>query len=108
MGFSGFLRYDVTRLKNIRYLTYICSTRGDKVYIGDKAVLRLSIMEHLRKITNLDKVTFALLLEEGKARITELEFHLTLTQMQIKKALTQLVAQGLVVYEASTQHYMLL
>ena len=65
-------------------------------------------MEHLRKITNLDKVTFALLLEEGKARITELEFHVTLTRMQIKKALAQLLAQGQVVYEASTNQYMLL
>ncbi|MCW4012257.1 MAG: hypothetical protein NWF07_04610 [Candidatus Bathyarchaeota archaeon] len=65
-------------------------------------------MEHLRKITNIDKVTFALLLEEGKAKINELEFHVTLTRMQIKKALTQLVAQEKVAYEASTQVYMLL
>lgn len=65
-------------------------------------------MEHLRKITNIDKVTFALLLEEGKAKINEVEFHVTLTRMQIKKALTQLVAQGQVSYEASTQVYMLL
>ena len=65
-------------------------------------------MEHLRRITNIDKVTFALLLEEGKARITELEFHLTLTKMQIKQALTQLMAQGQVIYEASTHQYMLL
>lgn len=65
-------------------------------------------MEHLRRITNIDKVTFALLLEEGKARISELEFHLTLTKMQIRQALTQLIAQGLVIYEASTHQYMLL
>jgi len=65
-------------------------------------------MEHLRRITNIDKVTFALLLEEGKARISELEFHLTLTKMQIRQALTQLIAQGMVIYEASTHQYMLL
>ena len=65
-------------------------------------------MEHLRKITNIDKVTFALMLEEGKARITELEFHLTLTKMQIKQTLTQLIAQDQVIYEASTSQYMLL
>ncbi|MFW6109292.1 MAG: hypothetical protein ACOC6N_02475 [archaeon] len=65
-------------------------------------------MEHLRKITNLDKVTFALMLEEGKARISELEFHVTLTKMQIKRALTHLVAQGLVGYEASNNVYTLL
>jgi predicted transcriptional regulator len=63
---------------------------------------------HLKKITNIDKVTFALLLEEGKARITELEFHLTITKRQIKQALTQLVAQGMVIYEASTNQYMLI
>jgi predicted transcriptional regulator len=65
-------------------------------------------MKHIKKITNIDKVTFALLLEEGKARITELEFHLTLTKRQIKQALTQLVAQGIVIYEASSNQYMLL
>jgi predicted transcriptional regulator len=65
-------------------------------------------MEHLKKITNLDKVTFALLLEEGKARISELEFHLTLNNIQIKRALTQLVAQGMVSYEVSTNQYMLI
>lgn len=68
----------------------------------------LNTMEHLRKITNIDKVTFALMLEEGKARINELEFHLTLTKMQIKKALTQLVAQGQVIYVTSTSQYRLL
>lgn len=65
-------------------------------------------MMRFKKITNIDKVTFALLLEEGKARITELEFHLTLTKRQIKQALTQLVAQGIVIYEASSNQYMLL
>lgn len=65
-------------------------------------------MEHLRKITNLDKVTFALMLEEGKARISELEFHLTLTKMQIKRALTHLIAQGQVAYEASNNLYTLI
>ncbi len=68
----------------------------------------LNTMEHLRKITNIDKVTFALMLEEGKARINELEFHLTLTKMQIKQTLTQLVAQGQVIYVSSTSQYMLL
>ena len=65
-------------------------------------------MIRIKKITNMDKVTFALLLEEGKARIIELEFHLTLTKIQIKKALIQLVAQGIVVYEASSNQYKLL
>ncbi|TRO60025.1 hypothetical protein E2P71_00950 [Candidatus Bathyarchaeota archaeon] len=68
----------------------------------------LNKMQHIRKISNIDKVTFALLLEEGKARITELEFHVTLTKMQIKQALTQLVAQGTVAYEASTHQYKLI
>jgi predicted ArsR family transcriptional regulator len=65
-------------------------------------------MQHLIKFTNIDKVTFALCLEEGKARISDLEFHLTLTKTQIKQALTQMVAQGKVVYEATSQKYMLL
>lgn len=65
-------------------------------------------VEHLRKITNMDKVTLALLMEEGKARITELEFHLNLTKRQINSALTRMVAQGMVIYEASTASYMLL
>ena len=76
--------------------------------MGRHGLKTLNTMEHIRKITNIDKVTFALMLEEGRARITELEFHLTLTKMQIKKALTQLVAQGIVFYEASTSQYMLL
>ena len=65
-------------------------------------------MEHLKKISNIDKVTFALMLEEGKARISDLEFHLTLTKMQIKRALTLLISQNIVTYEASTNSYMLI
>ena len=65
-------------------------------------------VEHLRKITNMDKVTLALLLEEGQARITELEFHVNLTKRQITNALTRMVDQGIVMYEASTANYMLL
>ena len=65
-------------------------------------------MEHLRRITNMDKVTLALLLEEGQARITELEFHVNLTKRQISTALSRLMEQGLVMYEASTASYMLL
>ena len=65
-------------------------------------------VEHLRKITNMDKVTLALLLEEGKARITDLEFHVNLTKRQIYSALTRMVAQGIVMYEVSTASYMLL
>ena len=65
-------------------------------------------MEHFKKITNIDKVTFALILEEGKARISELEFHLTLTKIQIKRALTQLISQDIVIYESSTNSYMLI
>lgn len=65
-------------------------------------------VEHLRKITNIDKVTLALLLEEGKARITDLEFHLNLTKRQINRALIRMIDQGIVIYEASTASYMLL
>jgi len=65
-------------------------------------------MEQLRRITNIDKVTFALLLEEGKARITDLQFHLTLSKRQIKLALNQLIAQGTVIYNAATNQYLLL
>ena len=65
-------------------------------------------VEHLRKITNMDKVTLALLLEEGQARITELEFHVNLTKRQINSALTRMVDQGIVMYETSTASYMLL
>jgi predicted transcriptional regulator len=70
--------------------------------------MMLSNMRHLKKITNKDKVTFALLLEGGKARINELGFHVTLTKTQIKQALTQLIAQGQVIYEGSTSQYTLL
>jgi predicted transcriptional regulator len=65
-------------------------------------------VEHLRKITNMDKVTLALLLEEGQARVTDLEFHVNLTKRQISNALTRMVDQGIVMYEASTANYMLL
>ena len=56
----------------------------------------------------MDKVTLALLLEEGKARITELQFHVNLTKRQINSALTRMVEQGIVMYEASTASYMLI
>jgi predicted DNA-binding transcriptional regulator len=64
-------------------------------------------MEQLKKITNMDKVTLALLLEEGKARISEIQFHVTLSRRQIRSALTNLVKQGMVIYEISTASYML-
>ena len=64
-------------------------------------------MEQLKKITNMDKVTLALLLEEGKARISEIQFHVTLSKRQIRSALTNLVKQGMVIYEISTANYML-
>lgn len=65
-------------------------------------------MEHIRRITNMDKVTLALLMEEGQARIADLEFHVNLTKKQINSALMRLVDQGMVMYEASTASYMLL
>ena len=65
-------------------------------------------MQTLRKYTNMDKVTLALILEEGKARTTDLQFHLTLTRGQIKTALDRLVAQGIVAYEAATSSYILI
>ena len=65
-------------------------------------------MEHIKKITNMDKVTLALLLEEGKARITEIQFHVNLTKRQIITALNRMVALGLVIYEASSASYTLL
>ncbi len=65
-------------------------------------------MKHIKRITNIDKVTFALLLEEGKARISDLEFHVTLPKTQIRQALTQMVAQGKVAYEATSHKYRLL
>ena len=64
-------------------------------------------MEQLKKITNMDKVTLALLLEEGKARISEIQFHVTLSKRQIRSALTNLVKQGMVIYEISTARYIL-
>lgn len=66
------------------------------------------MMETIRKYTNTDKVTLALILEEGRARATDLQFHLTLTRGQIKTALDRLVAQGTVAYEAATRSYRLL
>ena len=60
------------------------------------------------KITDLDKVTLALLLEEGRAKVDELQFHLTMTRQQIRAALTQLVAQGIVSYEAPSHNYTLI
>jgi len=65
-------------------------------------------METIRKYTNMDKVTLALILEEGRARVIDLQFHLTLTRGQIKTALDRLVAQGTVAYEAVTRSYRLL
>ncbi len=64
-------------------------------------------MEQLKKITNMDKVTLALLLEEGKARISEIQFHVTLSKRQIRSALITLVRQGMVNYEAATTSYLL-
>lgn len=60
------------------------------------------------KITDLDKVTLALLLEEGRAKVDELQFHLTMTKQQIRAALTQMVAQGIVSYEAPSHNYTLI
>ncbi|MHA2393521.1 MAG: hypothetical protein ACXAEX_16410 [Promethearchaeota archaeon] len=60
------------------------------------------------QITDVDKVTLALILEEGKARINELQFHLTLTRKQIFKALNKLQAQGKVIYEIKTGNYSLI
>jgi len=64
-------------------------------------------MEHIRRITNADKVTLALILEEGRARVEDLQFHVTLTRRQIRNALDQLVEQGAVIYENSTSRYAL-
>lgn len=60
------------------------------------------------QITDVDKVTLALLLEEGKAKKNELQFHLTLTRQQIFKALNKLQAQGKVRYEMKTGNYTLI
>lgn len=59
------------------------------------------------KITNIDKVTLALILEGGQAKINDLMFHLTITKKQIRKALNTLIKQGMVIYEVSTQNYIL-
>ena len=59
------------------------------------------------KITNADKVTLALLLEEGRARSEDLQFHVTLTRRQIRDALNQLVEQGAVIYENASSRYAL-
>ncbi len=64
-------------------------------------------MEQLKKITNMDKVTLVLLLEEGKARISEIQFHVTLSKRQIRSALFSLVERGMVNYEAATASYLL-
>lgn len=65
-------------------------------------------MEQLGKITNIDKVTLALLLEEGKAKIEDLQFHLTLTKRQIREALGHMVQNDAVLYETHTGNYQLL
>jgi len=59
------------------------------------------------KITNADKVTLALLLEEGRARIGELQFHLTMTRSQIRATLDRMVEQGAVVHERVSNCYAL-
>ena len=59
------------------------------------------------RITNADKVTLALLLEEGRARAEDLQFHVTLTRRQIKDTLNQLVEQGAVIYENTSSRYAL-
>lgn len=59
------------------------------------------------RITNADKVTLALLLEEGRARVEDLQFHVTLTRRQIRDALNQLVEQGAVIYENASSRYAL-
>jgi predicted transcriptional regulator len=59
------------------------------------------------RITNADKVTLALLLEEGRARSEDLQFHVTLTRRQTRDALNQLVEQGAVIYENASSRYAL-
>jgi DNA-binding IclR family transcriptional regulator len=59
------------------------------------------------RITNADKVTLALLLEEGRARIGELQFHLTMTKSQIRATLDRMVQRGAVVHEAASNRYAL-
>ena len=66
------------------------------------------MMEYLRKtFDDEDKVAFALLLEDGRAKLSDLKFHLTLTQQQILDALNQMRNEGLVKFEISTQSYVL-
>lgn len=64
-------------------------------------------MQRIRRITNTDKVTLALILEEGKARVEDIQFHVTLTKRQIRHALDQLVEQGAVIYEKASSCYTL-
>jgi predicted transcriptional regulator len=64
-------------------------------------------MEHIRRITNSDKVTLALILEGGRAKVEDIQFHVTITRRQIRAALSELVAQGTVIYEAATKSYSL-
>jgi len=59
------------------------------------------------RITNADKVTLALLLEEGGARIGELQFHLTMKKSQIRATLDRMVEQGTVINEAASSCYVL-
>jgi predicted transcriptional regulator len=64
-------------------------------------------MMHIHRITNADKVILALVLEEGKAKVEELQFHLILTKRQIRRALDQLVEQGAVICENASNSYSL-
>jgi len=89
-------------------MPYSTTTLIDTIIRVDKGFKLRIRMEHLRKITNMDKVTLALLLEEGRARVEDLQFHLTLTKHQIVVALSQMTAKGAVIYENSTSTYRLL
>ena len=65
-------------------------------------------MEYIRKTFNdEDKVTLALLLEEGRAKLSDLRFHLILTQQQVLDALNELRNNGTVKFEESTRYYIL-
>ncbi len=77
-------------------------------YMWEPVVKTLIELQRLRRITNMDKVAFALLLEEGRARASELQHHLTLSRDQIRDALQRLAQRGLVAYEPSTRRYRLL
>jgi len=59
------------------------------------------------RITNADKVTLALLLEEGRARIGDLQFHLTMKRSRIRATLDRMVEQGTVIHEAASSCYAL-